>query len=100
MKRLGSKLTYSNVISTICLFLLVGGGSAIAASQFGKETIGSRAIKKESIGPAKLTPAAKAALVGPTGKPARQVRPDRRALKATPARPGPLSALPASTKKA
>jgi hypothetical protein len=40
---------------------------AYATSQFGKETIGSRAIKKESIGPGKLTKAAKAALVGPAG---------------------------------
>ena len=68
MKRLRSKLTYSNVISTLCLFLLLGGGTAIAASQLGKETIGSRALKKESIGPGKLTKAAKAALEGPAGK--------------------------------
>jgi hypothetical protein len=67
MKRLRSKLTYSNVISTFCLFLLVGGGTAVAAGSFAKESLPPKAIKKESIGPGKLTPAAKAALVGPAG---------------------------------
>jgi len=67
VSRIRKHLTYANVISTLCLFLLIGGGSAIAASQFGKESIGARAIKKESIGPGKLTKAAKAALTGDTG---------------------------------
>jgi hypothetical protein len=67
MKLLRSKLTYSNVVATLALFLVLAGGTAFAASQFGKETIGGRAIKKESIGPGKLNKAAKAALTGPTG---------------------------------
>jgi hypothetical protein len=67
MKRLHGKLTYANVIATLALFLALAGGTAFAASQFGKESIGARAIKKESIGPAKLTKAAKAALQGPAG---------------------------------
>ncbi|MBN9621704.1 MAG: hypothetical protein J0H06_01945, partial [Actinobacteria bacterium] len=60
MSRIRKHLTYANVIATLALVLVVGGGSASAASQYGKETIGSRAIKKESIGPGKLTKAAKA----------------------------------------
>jgi hypothetical protein len=67
MKRLCSRLTYANVIASLALFIALAGGTAYATSQFGKETIGSRAIKKESIGPGKLTPAAKAALAGSTG---------------------------------
>jgi hypothetical protein len=67
MSRIRKRLTYANVIATLALILVVGGGTAIAGSQFGKETIGSRAIKKESIGPGKLTPAAKAALQGSAG---------------------------------
>jgi hypothetical protein len=67
MSRFRNRITYANVIATLALVLAVGGGSAIAASQFGKETIGSRAIKKESIGPGKLNQAAKAALEGPAG---------------------------------
>ncbi|MBS1842867.1 MAG: hypothetical protein JST53_00485 [Actinobacteria bacterium] len=67
MPRIRRHLSYANVIATIALILVVGGGSAIAASQFTKESIGGRAIKKESIGPAKLTKAAKDALTGPVG---------------------------------
>lgn len=67
MSRIRKHLTYANVIATLALVLVVGGGSALAASQIAKESIGSRAIKKESIGPGKLTKAAKAALEGPKG---------------------------------
>jgi hypothetical protein len=67
MSRIRKRITYANVISTLALILVVGGGSAIAANQFGKETIGANAIKKESIGPGKLNKAAKAALEGPAG---------------------------------
>jgi hypothetical protein len=67
LNRLRSKLTYANVIATLALFLAMAGGTAFAASQFGKETIGGRSIKKESIGPAKLNAAAKATLTGPKG---------------------------------
>lgn len=67
MSRIRQRLTYANVISTLALILVVGGGSAVAASQFAKESIPSKAIKKESIGPGKLTKAAKDALVGPAG---------------------------------
>jgi hypothetical protein len=32
MKRLSAKLTYANVISMLCFILLVGGGTAFAAT--------------------------------------------------------------------
>jgi hypothetical protein len=67
MKRISRKLTYSNVISTICLVLLVGGGTAYAASHLGKESVGTRQLKKEAVTPAKLSAASKAALTGPKG---------------------------------
>jgi hypothetical protein len=67
MKRLRSKLTYSNVMVTVLAFVVLGGGTALAASQFEKESIPNRALKKESIGPGKLTKAAKATLEGPKG---------------------------------
>jgi hypothetical protein len=67
MKRLRAKLTYSNVISTLCLALFLGGGTAYAASQVGKETVGAKQLKKEAVTPAKLSTASKATLTGPVG---------------------------------
>jgi len=49
MKRLSSQLTYANVIATLCLFLLVGGGTAFAATQLGKDSVGSKQLKKNSV---------------------------------------------------
>jgi hypothetical protein len=67
MHRIRGKLTYANVISTLCLVLLLGGGSAYAASHLGKETVGTKALKKEAVTPAKLSQKAKATLTGPAG---------------------------------
>jgi hypothetical protein len=54
MKRLRSKLTYANVISTLALFLVVAGGSAFAAGKLGKNTVGTKQIKKNAITAAKI----------------------------------------------
>jgi hypothetical protein len=67
MNRLPSKLTYANVVASLALFVALAGGTAFAASQFEKESIPPKAFKKESIGPGKLTKAAKAALTGAVG---------------------------------
>jgi hypothetical protein len=67
MHRVRGRLTYSNVISTLCLFLLLGGGTAYAASQLEKESVGAHQLKKGAVTPAKLSKAAKATLVGPAG---------------------------------
>lgn len=66
MKRVRSKLTYANVISTMCLFLLLGGG-AYAASQLPKNSVGTKQVKNGSITLAKLNAAAKSALKGAVG---------------------------------
>jgi len=66
MKRLRGKLTYANVISTLCLFLVLGGG-AYAASQLPKNSVGAKQLKNGSITLAKLSGAAKSALKGATG---------------------------------
>jgi len=45
MRRIRSRLTYANVISTLCLFLLVGGGTAVAVtSSSGQSGNGSGAV--------------------------------------------------------
>ena len=67
MHRVRGKLTYSNVISTLCLVLLLGGGTAYAASHLGKESVGTRQLKKEAVTPAKLSKKAKVTLTGPAG---------------------------------
>jgi hypothetical protein len=69
MMRLSRKLTYSNVISTLCLILLLGGGTAYAASQLEKESVGPNQLKKGAVTPAKLSKASKATLTGPKGAP-------------------------------
>lgn len=67
MKRLLGKLTYSNVISTLCLVLLLGGGTAYAAAKLGRNTVGANQLKKGAVTPAKLSKGAKNALEGPKG---------------------------------
>ncbi|HVW46925.1 MAG TPA: hypothetical protein VHA76_07725 [Solirubrobacterales bacterium] len=67
MHRISDRLTYANVISTLCLLLVLGGGTAYAASKLGKESVGARQLKKEAVTPAKLSTAAKATLTGPAG---------------------------------
>jgi hypothetical protein len=46
MNRLLGKLTYSNVVSTLCLFLLVGGGTAFAASKMADNGVQVRTVSK------------------------------------------------------
>ncbi|HEX3735455.1 MAG TPA: hypothetical protein VHU86_09920 [Solirubrobacterales bacterium] len=68
MTRLRAKLSYANVISTLCLLLLVGGGTAwAAATQLPKNSVGSRQIKKGAVTPGKLSAKARSTLTGPTG---------------------------------
>jgi hypothetical protein len=54
MKKLQGKLTYANVISTLCLFLLLGGGAAFAATQLAKNSVGTRQIKKNAVTTSKI----------------------------------------------
>jgi hypothetical protein len=54
MRRLKGKLTYANVISTLCLFLLLSGGAAFAATKLGKNSVGTKQIKKGAVTAAKI----------------------------------------------
>ena len=51
---MGPKLTYANVTSTLCLFLLLGGGAAYAASHLGKNSVGTKQLKKNAVSTAKI----------------------------------------------
>jgi len=67
MKRLRGKLTYANVISTLCLFLLLGGGGAFAAIKLPRNSVGARQIKRGAVTPAKVSNATKQILAGDQG---------------------------------
>jgi hypothetical protein len=58
MKRFLPRPTYANVVSTLCLFLLLGGASALAATQLAKNSVGSKQIKKNAVVTAKIKNAA------------------------------------------
>jgi hypothetical protein len=58
VKKPAGHLTYANVISTLCLFLLLGGGAAIAASNLGKNSVGPKQLKKNAVTTAKIKKAA------------------------------------------
>lgn len=68
MKTLRSSLTYSNVVSTICLFLLLGGGAAFAASELAKNSVGTEQIRKGAVTPSKLSATAKRVTLGLPGQ--------------------------------
>jgi hypothetical protein len=67
MKSVRKRLTYANVMSSIAVFLVLAGGTAFAASQLGKETVGAKQLKKEAVSLAKINAAAKKSLKGGTG---------------------------------
>src|SRR5215203_1183220 len=54
MKSLAEKLTYANVMSTIAVFLVLGGGAAFAATQLAKNSVGTKQLKKNAVTTAKL----------------------------------------------
>jgi hypothetical protein len=48
------KLTYANVVATLALFIAIGGASAFAASQLGKNSVGTKQLKNGSVTTKKL----------------------------------------------
>jgi hypothetical protein len=49
------RLTYANVVSTLCLFILLGGG-AYAAVKLPKNSVGTKQIKKNAVTGVKVKP--------------------------------------------
>lgn len=49
-------LTYANVMVSILAFVVLGGASAFAASQIGKNSVGSRQLKSKAVTTGKLAP--------------------------------------------
>ncbi len=55
-KKIRSHLSYANVVATLALALVVGGGSALAAATLGKNTVGSRQLKSKAVTTGKIAP--------------------------------------------
>lgn len=53
MKGLRQKLTYANVMSSIAVFLVLGG-AAVAATQLPKNSVGTKQLRKNAVTTAKL----------------------------------------------
>src|SRR5882757_18905 len=62
VKHFSNKLTYSNVVATLALFLVIAGGSAFAASKLGKNSVGTKQLKNNAVSTAKIK---KEAVTGP-----------------------------------
>lgn len=78
MRNLRSRLTYANVISTLCLFIVLGGGAyaakqaapaknSVGTKQLKKNAVTGKKIKAGTIDTSKLTPSAVATLKGGAG---------------------------------
>jgi hypothetical protein len=66
VKRIRSHLTYANVISTLCLFLLLGG-AAYATGMLPKNSVGTKQIKNGAVTQQKISASAQSALRGLQG---------------------------------
>jgi len=54
LNQLRKRLTYANVVSSLAVFLVLGGGAAVAANQLGKNSVGSKQLKKNAVTAAKI----------------------------------------------
>ncbi|HWP33059.1 MAG TPA: hypothetical protein VNL97_04865 [Solirubrobacterales bacterium] len=52
MKQIRKRLTYANAMSSIAVFLVIGGATAFAA--LGKNTVGTKQLKKNAVTKAKI----------------------------------------------
>ena len=54
MKQIRKRLTYANVMSSIAVFLVLGGATAFAASHLGKNSVGGKQLKKNAVTTTKI----------------------------------------------
>jgi hypothetical protein len=54
LNQIRKRLTYANVMSSIAVFLLLGGATAFAAGNLGKNTVGTKQLKKNAVTAAKI----------------------------------------------
>jgi hypothetical protein len=53
-RQLRKRITYANVMSTIAVFLCLGGATAVAAGSLGKNSVGPRQLKSKSVTTGKI----------------------------------------------
>jgi hypothetical protein len=49
VKRLRKRLTYANVMASIAVFLVLGGGAAFAAGKLAKNSVGTKQLKNNAV---------------------------------------------------
>jgi hypothetical protein len=54
VKQIHKRLTYANLMSTIAVFLVLGGGAAFAAGKLGKNSVGTKQLKNNAVTTAKI----------------------------------------------
>jgi hypothetical protein len=54
VKQIRKRLTYANVMSSIAVFLILGGATALAANQLAKNSVGTKQLKKNAVVTAKI----------------------------------------------
>lgn len=54
MQQFFKRLTYANVMSTMAMFLVLGGATAFAAANLGKNSVGTKQLKANAVTAAKL----------------------------------------------
>jgi hypothetical protein len=52
--KIRGKLTYANVVASLALFIAIGGASAFAATELGKNSVGSKQLRKNAVTAAKI----------------------------------------------
>jgi hypothetical protein len=52
--KIQKRLTYANVMSSIAVFLVIGGASAFAATHLGKNSVGTKQLKNNAVTTAKI----------------------------------------------
>jgi hypothetical protein len=54
VNKIRKRLTYANVMSSIAVFLVLGGATAFAASSLGRNSVGTKQLKRNSVTAAKI----------------------------------------------
>jgi hypothetical protein len=54
LNQIRKRLTYANVMSSLAVFLILGGGVAFAATKLGKNSVGTKQIKNGAVTGAKI----------------------------------------------